>query len=374
MADRGLLHPVMPGLIGYPSMWLHQQQVFEAVKAGQHVLVATGTGSGKTESFLYPIVDDLLRQRDRGVHEGLTAILVYPMNALANDQLDRLRDMLGGTGITFGQWVGTTPGERGRRRRSTASPAPAVPGLPRRPPAARDEAQAEDRAVRPLAPPEECCSEEDIRQRKPRILLTNFRQLEDPDHPAARRGPLCPGPAQVPRLRRGPHLRRCHRSRGRLPDPPGPGPGREDADEIICIGTSATLSDPTKRDADNEETARRFASRFFGVDAAKVDARRGVLRQPGMAPTAVPARRPARRRHGPPGPSPGGDHRAGRSRRDQGGGRGTDRPDSSTPATTGGRPSSTTSSPTSTSTRPPRSSSSPSGSTRRPGRPRSGSP
>ncbi len=111
MAERGLLHPVMPGLIGYPTMYLHQQQVFEAVKAGQHVLVATGTGSGKTESFLYPIVDDLLRQRDQGVHEGLTAILVYPMNALANDQLDRLRDMLGGTGITFGQWVGTTPSE-----------------------------------------------------------------------------------------------------------------------------------------------------------------------------------------------------------------------------------------------------------------------
>ena len=63
----GTLHPVMPGLIGYPSMWLHQQQVFEAVKEGQHVLVATGTGSGKTESFLYPIVDDLLRQRDRAV-------------------------------------------------------------------------------------------------------------------------------------------------------------------------------------------------------------------------------------------------------------------------------------------------------------------
>ncbi len=111
MADRGTLHPIMPGLIGYPSMWLHQEQVFEAVKKGQHVLVATGTGSGKTESFLYPIIDDLLRQRDQGVYEGLTAILVYPMNALANDQLDRLRDMLGGTGITFGQWVGTTPSE-----------------------------------------------------------------------------------------------------------------------------------------------------------------------------------------------------------------------------------------------------------------------
>ncbi|HKM52384.1 MAG TPA: DEAD/DEAH box helicase, partial [Isosphaeraceae bacterium] len=72
---------IMPGLIGYPSMWLHQQQVFESVKAGEHVLVATGTGSGKTESFLYPIIDDLHRQRDQGTYEGLTAILVYPMNA-----------------------------------------------------------------------------------------------------------------------------------------------------------------------------------------------------------------------------------------------------------------------------------------------------
>ena len=78
MADAGILHPVMPGLIGYPTMYLHQQQVFEAVKAGQHVLVSTGTGSGKTESFLYPITDDLLRQRDQGIREGLTAILVYP--------------------------------------------------------------------------------------------------------------------------------------------------------------------------------------------------------------------------------------------------------------------------------------------------------
>ena len=123
----------MPGLIGYPSMWLHQEQVFEAVKAGQHVLVATGTGSGKTESFLYPIIDDLLRQRDQGIHEGLTAILVYPMNALANDQLDRLRDMLGGTGITFGQWVGTTPATEGEVSHGPVPRLRAVP--PTSPPA-----------------------------------------------------------------------------------------------------------------------------------------------------------------------------------------------------------------------------------------------
>jgi hypothetical protein len=41
-------------------------------------------------------------------------------------------------------------------------------------------------------------------------------------------------------------------------------------DQITCIGTSATLSDPSKKVQDNDETARRFASRFFGVDAAKV--------------------------------------------------------------------------------------------------------
>lgn len=99
------------------------------------------------------------------------------MNALANDPLDRLRDMLGGTGIPFGQWVGTTPGTESEVTLDH------FPGCGRAAYLAerkkrREEAQAEDRAVRPLAPPEECCSEEDIRQRKPRILLTNYRQLE----------------------------------------------------------------------------------------------------------------------------------------------------------------------------------------------------
>ena len=139
----------MPGLIGYPSMWKHQQQVLEAVKSGNHVLVSTGTGSGKTEAFLYPIVDDLLRQRDKGVTSGLTAILIYPMNALANDQLDRLRDMLGGTQITFGQWVGTTPDTEKdvtmERFHGIESRQAFLAERQKR----RDEAQAEDRAVRP---------------------------------------------------------------------------------------------------------------------------------------------------------------------------------------------------------------------------------
>lgn len=265
MASSGILHPVMSGLIGYPTMYLHQQQVFEAVKGGQHVLVATGTGSGKTESFLYPIIDDLLRQRDQGITSGLTAILVYPMNALANDQLDRLRDMLGGTGITFGQWVGTTPAKEDEvtvERFAGSSRQAFLEARRKR----KEEAQAEDRAVRPLAPQEECCSEDDIEMRKPRILLTNYRQLEVlttrlPDVQMFADAPLkyfvfdeahtysgATG-AEVACL-----VRRLRALAGKS------------SDEIICVGTSATLSDPTKKDGDNDETARRFASRFFGVD------------------------------------------------------------------------------------------------------------
>ncbi|MCY2995079.1 MAG: DEAD/DEAH box helicase [Planctomycetota bacterium] len=269
LAQDGILHPVMPGLIGYPTMYLHQQQVFEAVRGGHHVLVSTGTGSGKTESFLYPIVHDLLRQRDQGVTSGLAAILVYPMNALANDQLDRLRDMLGGTGITFGQWVGTTPDKESdviiERFRGSSRQA-YLEERKRR----REEAAQEDRAVRPLAPLEECCSEEDIRSRQPRILLTNYRQLEVlatrlPDISLFADAPLkylvfdeAHTYAGATGAEVGCLVRRLRALAGKTPD------------EITCIGTSATLSDPTKKDRDDGETARRFASRFFGVDANKV--------------------------------------------------------------------------------------------------------
>ena len=250
---------------------------------------STGTGSGKTEAFLYPIVDDLLRQRDKGITSGLTAILIYPMNALANDQLDRLRDMLGGTGITFGQWVGTTPDTEkdvtmdrfpGSGRQAYLAARQQTPG--------GGPGRGPGRA--PLAPPEECCSEEDIRERKPRILLTNYRQLEvlttrSPDVALFAEAPIkylvfdeahtysgATG-AEVACL-----VRRVRALAGKKPD------------EIICIGTSATLSDPAKKDKDNEETARRFASRFFGVDAEQGHAGRGVLCQPGMAEAIAIAR------------------------------------------------------------------------------------
>lgn len=68
---------------------LHQEKAFKRLsgKKIQSTIVATGTGSGKTESFLTPILDYCLKQSGQ---PGIKAILIYPMNALAADQAERL--------------------------------------------------------------------------------------------------------------------------------------------------------------------------------------------------------------------------------------------------------------------------------------------
>jgi Lhr-like helicase len=128
-------------------LYKHQVDAIEKVQRGRNVVIATGTGSGKTECFLLPILDDAARNPGAGVR----AIVVYPMNALANDQLDRLRRMLAGIPeITFGRYTGDTPWDR-----KDLKP---------------DEAAA--------IPVNEQYSREEIQQRPPHILLTNFAMLE----------------------------------------------------------------------------------------------------------------------------------------------------------------------------------------------------
>ncbi len=56
-------------------------------------MVATGTGSGKTECFLIPILDSLLKEESIGL-SGVRSLILYPMNALVNDQVKRLRKLL----------------------------------------------------------------------------------------------------------------------------------------------------------------------------------------------------------------------------------------------------------------------------------------
>jgi len=79
----------------------HQVQALRAWAKGSDIVVSTGTGSGKTECFLWPIVGHLHRYAQRnkdkpGKHRGIKALILYPMNALVADQLKRLRLLLGG--------------------------------------------------------------------------------------------------------------------------------------------------------------------------------------------------------------------------------------------------------------------------------------
>jgi ATP-dependent helicase YprA (DUF1998 family) len=78
------------------------------------VIVATGTGSGKTECFLYRILDALLREpEDERQKPGVRALLIYPLNALDNDQLYKrivpiFAHHFKGSGITIGRFTGLT--------------------------------------------------------------------------------------------------------------------------------------------------------------------------------------------------------------------------------------------------------------------------
>ena len=111
LISEGIFHPHMrqriPGEIEH--VYGHQEEAMRAIHAGKTTLISTGTGSGKTECFLYPVVSRCLALEDEDAPSGVAAVLVYPMNALAEDQLGRLRGLLAGTGIPFGMYVGKTP-------------------------------------------------------------------------------------------------------------------------------------------------------------------------------------------------------------------------------------------------------------------------
>ncbi|MFL1428140.1 MULTISPECIES: DEAD/DEAH box helicase [unclassified Nocardiopsis] len=138
-------------------LYVHQEAAIRKARAGRNLVVATGTGSGKTESFLLPILNALEEERGRGtLGPGVRALLLYPMNALANDQLKRLREELlaHSPHITFGRYTGETiETER--------------------------DGQAEFRRIHGTEPPSnEMVSRERMREEPPHLLLTNYAMLE----------------------------------------------------------------------------------------------------------------------------------------------------------------------------------------------------
>lgn len=113
------------GLFQRKALYRHQEEALEAVASrGQHIVVTTGTGSGKTECFLLPIFAALLGE-SRGTSSrapAVRALILYPLNALAEDQMVRLRgatespqalrwldENRSGDRFTFGRYTSRTP-------------------------------------------------------------------------------------------------------------------------------------------------------------------------------------------------------------------------------------------------------------------------
>ncbi len=101
-----------PGLLHDPPYDHQAQALRKAVLEDRSLVVTTGTGSGKTESFLLPILAKLAIEASDTPESfsspAIRALVLYPMNALVNDQLGRLRLLFGNEGVVdqFKQWGG----------------------------------------------------------------------------------------------------------------------------------------------------------------------------------------------------------------------------------------------------------------------------
>lgn len=107
-----MAHPRSGDPLLHDPPYSHQAAALQAAtEDGLSLVVATGTGSGKTEAFLFPILAKLATEAQDSASFGepaLRAILLYPMNALVNDQLGRLRTLLGDERVAdlFTAWGG----------------------------------------------------------------------------------------------------------------------------------------------------------------------------------------------------------------------------------------------------------------------------
>lgn len=134
---EGLLHPECERIFRFGkseqgdlgtalTLHKHQEQAIRVATRRQSYVLTTGTGSGKSLAYFVPIVDDVLRRRAAGGAKGITAIVVYPMNALCNSQLEELEKYLslgypkGGEPVTYARYTGQENDEA--RQKLAANP------------------------------------------------------------------------------------------------------------------------------------------------------------------------------------------------------------------------------------------------------------
>ncbi|MBD2138381.1 DEAD/DEAH box helicase [Anabaena sp. FACHB-1237] len=220
LVNRGILHPECTQYFSRNNTPIHfhyhQQQAIETASRQESYVLTTGTGSGKSMTYVVPIIDDLLRHPEI---TGVRAILVYPMNALINSQEEELKKFLSNipnTHITIARYTGQ----------------------------------------------ENLTRKSEIQNNPPHILLTNYVMLE-----------LMLSRTYENRFVESPVLKflvldELHTYRGRQ--------GADVAilirklrqrcgQKLICIGTSATMSTEGTR-AQRRQVVAEVASKLFGVE------------------------------------------------------------------------------------------------------------
>ncbi len=246
--------------LGGRSLYKHQTDALKLLLAGQNAIVATGTSSGKTLCYQIPILDDLLRDPS----PGLRAIIIYPLNALVNDQLGEWEQMLKEhPHITFARFTGQTPNSQERyeeRLRAVIEEQLADEPLTQQ----ERQRKVDQRLKEQLRsdPQNRLNHRDDIRANRPQVLITNFSMLEY----------LMERPVDAP-IFENTRLKflvldEVHAYRGvqateiaflvrRLKD-------RLGVERLVSIATSATLGKPD--DLKSKTRVRRFASDLFDED------------------------------------------------------------------------------------------------------------
>lgn len=220
--------------------YTHQEASWQRLASNQmaaNTLVATGTGSGKTECFLYPVLDHCAREIEKN-QVGIKALIIYPMNALANDQARRFAEVISQTpafkNLRVGLFVGGKSGAGGT-------------GM----------VMSEGGVI---------TDRDTLRKSPPDILLTNYKMLDyllirprdrhlwDKNSPTTLRYVVVDELHTFDGAQGTDLALLLRRLRARLKTP---------KDHIICAGTSATLGS-------NADTTllRDYARQIFGADFA----------------------------------------------------------------------------------------------------------
>ena len=316
------------------ELYRHQWESLHGATVGDRdIVVTTGTGSGKTECFLLPVLAELAREsrgwtaphepdarREWWAHgsgrigqwshvtrpSAVRALILYPLNALVEDQLRRLREILDDDGthtwldaarhanrVTFGRYTGQTPvsGDRddnGSRSRLKAILKEAADAERDLRDAIQKGADASVRYHQQSMRGGEMWSRWDMQETPPDILITNYsmlnimlmRELEEPIFDQTRRWLHEPG---HPDRRFTLVIDELHSYRGtagtevayllrlvlhRLGLTPN-------SEKLRIIATSASL--------DSSDESRRFLHEFFGRDADRFDVISGAQKPPEVA-------------------------------------------------------------------------------------------